>query len=124
LVAPSATRAVAATATHVDVSWIDTVDGESGFKIERSTNGVSFSQIGLAAADATTYADLTAAAATTYWYRVRAYDGSGDGLAGGIATVTTPASGSRPADSVVTPPPPKNKGQALKLQRKLLDLLA
>jgi hypothetical protein len=106
------------------VSWIDTVDGETGFKIERSTNGVNFAQIGLAPADATSYADLTAAAATAYWYRIRAYDGTGDGLAGSVASVTTPASAGPRPDAVVTTPPPKNKGQALKLQKKLLDLLA
>jgi hypothetical protein len=124
LAAPSATRAVAVSPTRVDVSWIDTVDGETGFKIERSTNGVSFAPIGQAAADASGYIDLTAAPSTPYWYRVRAYDAGGDGTAGSVASVTTPAASSPSSGDSVAAAPPKNKGQALKLQRKLLDMLA
>ena len=88
---PSAVRATAAAHDRVNLSWIDSAEDESGFKIERSTDGINFSQIGTAPADASGYSDTTAAAETQYWYRVRAYDNAGDSFSSSVATATTPA---------------------------------
>jgi regulation of enolase protein 1 (concanavalin A-like superfamily) len=92
--APSAARAAAISPTQVNVTWIDTVTNELSFKIERSTDGTAFSLLGTAPAGATTYSDTTVAAGTSYWYRVRASNASGDSYFSGPSKVTTP-----------TPPP-------------------
>ncbi|MEA2736192.1 MAG: hypothetical protein QOE14_2643 [Humisphaera sp.] len=90
LAPPSAFRATAAAYNLVNCRWIDNVVGEDGFKIERSTDGINFTQVGTAAAGATTWADTTVASNQQYWYRVRSYNATENSLTGGAATVTTP----------------------------------
>ena len=88
---PSAFKATAASPTLVELKWLDTVAGETGFKIERSTDGINFAQIGVAPAGATGYADATVVGNKQYWYRARSYNAAGDSRASSVATVTTPA---------------------------------
>jgi hypothetical protein len=59
--------------TTITLDWDDESSAESGYQIERSTDGVSYSLIHTTAANVQTYAD-TGLAAGTYYYRVRAYD--------------------------------------------------
>jgi hypothetical protein len=59
--------------TTITLDWDDESSAESGYQIERSTDGVSYSLIHTTAANVETYAD-TGLAAGTYYYRVRAYD--------------------------------------------------
>jgi hypothetical protein len=60
----------------VTVSWRPGSDNETGFQIERSTDGVHFTQIGTAPAGATTFVDTNpdgkGVPAGTYYYRVKA----------------------------------------------------
>lgn len=74
---PSALRATVVGPTQVNLTWIDTVSNESGFQIERSTDGLNFTTIGLAAANATTFTASLLLPATQYWFRVRAYNPGG-----------------------------------------------
>jgi hypothetical protein len=76
----------------VNLSWTDNSGNEAGFKIERSANGGSFSQIATASANATSYADLTVSGEVTYTYRVRASNAAGDSAYSNTATATPPAS--------------------------------
>ena len=62
----------------VVLHWFDAGDNETGFKIERSSNGIDFAQIAVLGADATNYVDNDAAEATRYYYRVRAFNGRGN----------------------------------------------
>jgi hypothetical protein len=59
------------------VAWRPGSDNESGFKVERSTDGVNFTQIGTTAAGATTFTDTNpdgnGVADGTYYYRVKAF---------------------------------------------------
>jgi hypothetical protein len=64
--------------SSVLISWHPGSDNESGFKIERSTDGINFTQIGTAPAGATTFTDTTGpnnqgVADGTYYYRVKAF---------------------------------------------------
>lgn len=54
----------------VTLGWTDNSNNEDDFIIERSTDGTSFSEIGRAAQNATTYSDATVQSNTTYFYRV------------------------------------------------------
>jgi hypothetical protein len=64
--------------SSVTIAWHPGSDNESGFKVERSTDGISFNQIGTAPAGATTFTDTTGpnnqgVAPGTYYYRVKAF---------------------------------------------------
>ncbi len=56
---------------------------EIGFRIDRSSNGSTYTPVGTALANATTYTDPTVPSPGTphtYWYRVTAYNAAGDSL--------------------------------------------
>ncbi len=60
------------------LSWTDNSNDETGFGVERSTDGVNFNQIATVAANVTAYKDKSLSRNTTYYYRVRALHPSGD----------------------------------------------
>ena len=95
--APSAASATALSSSEIRVTWIDTADNESGFRVERSTNGTSFTPIATLAAGAQSYSDTTVASGTQYWYRVYAFNAAGDSASSSIATATTPGSSALPS---------------------------
>jgi beta-glucanase (GH16 family) len=93
--APSTLGATTVSTSQIDLAWADNANDEDGFRVERSTDGSNFTQITTTAANATSYADTGLAASTTYFYRVLAFNGSGDSsysnttqatTAGGMAT--------------------------------------
>jgi regulation of enolase protein 1 (concanavalin A-like superfamily) len=96
--APSLLVATAAGTNQINLTWADNANNETGFKIERSTDGVTFTQIGTAAANATAYSDSTGLnAATKYYYQVRANNSVGDSGYSNIANATTTAAPTAPA---------------------------
>src|SRR5262249_13410143 len=74
--APTNLNATASAPDRIDLTWADQSTDETGFQIDRATNS-SFTA-GLATfnvnANVTSYADTGLAAATTYYYRVRAFN--------------------------------------------------
>ncbi len=89
--APTNLVAAPLSATQVQLNWTDKSVGESGFKIERSTNGTDFTQVGLAPGEATSFIDSTAAPGTAYTYRVRATTGATDSDPSNTYAVITPS---------------------------------
>src|SRR5439155_5600359 len=89
--APSALTASTVSTSQINLSWMDNSTNEDGFQIERSPDGVSFTQIGTAAANATSYSDTGLTAATTYTYQVRAYNTGGNSVYSNTASATTSA---------------------------------
>jgi hypothetical protein len=75
---PSGLSATVVSNSRVDLTWTDNSTNELGFKIERSTDGTTFSQIGTRGANMTSYSDTTVSRNRMYWYRVRAYNAAGD----------------------------------------------
>ncbi|MCK5063607.1 MAG: hypothetical protein KAR23_06775, partial [Candidatus Aenigmarchaeota archaeon] len=71
------------------LTWIDTTAIEDGFKIERSTDGSSYSQIGTVGVNAITYADDNLDDNTVYYYRVRSYKSSSNSDYSTVASTTT-----------------------------------
>ncbi|HEX3355651.1 MAG TPA: NPCBM/NEW2 domain-containing protein [Tepidisphaeraceae bacterium] len=92
--------AVAVADGSVALTWKDNATNETGYKIERSLDGVNFTPVTTAGANATSYSDPGAGltAGTMYWYRVRSTNASGDGAnsnvayAMALATTVTPPS--------------------------------
>ena len=72
LLAPSGLTATAASSSQINLSWADNSDNESGFKVERSTDGTTWTSVATTAANATSYSDTGLTASTTYQYRVKA----------------------------------------------------
>ncbi|MCR4396172.1 MAG: fibronectin type III domain-containing protein, partial [Candidatus Saccharicenans sp.] len=89
--APSGLQAVALSASSVRLTWVDNAYNEDGFLIERKTGSSgSWSQVGTAGQDTTTYTDSGLSELTTYYYRVRAYNNAGQSDYSNEAAVTTP----------------------------------
>lgn len=76
--APSGLSATAIDSGQIDLAWTDESADETGFKIQRSTDGVTFTDLDTAAAEAESYSDTTCAANTRYWYKVCATNAGGD----------------------------------------------
>ncbi|HSZ59475.1 MAG TPA: DUF4082 domain-containing protein, partial [Tepidisphaeraceae bacterium] len=89
--APSNLSAAAASSSQINLSWTDNSNNETGFLIERSTNGVTFTQIASLAANTTSYSDTGLAASTQYTYRVRATNSAGNSAYSNTASATTSA---------------------------------
>jgi transcriptional regulator CtsR len=90
--APSSLGATAVSSTQINLTWIDNSTNETGFKVERKTGaGGTYAQIATPGANATSYSDTTVSPSTTYYYRVRAYNGTGDSAYSNEANATTPA---------------------------------
>jgi uncharacterized delta-60 repeat protein len=89
---PAAPGTLAAYAVWTDstyLAWVD-VTGETGFKIQRSSDGGNvWSQIGSTGAHVTSYQDTGLQTASTYTYRVLATDAAGDSAFSNLATTTT-----------------------------------
>ncbi|MFN8007242.1 MAG: fibronectin type III domain-containing protein [Terriglobia bacterium] len=96
--APSGLSATAISSSQINLSWTDNSSNETGFKIERKTGvGGTYSQIATVAANTTTYPNTGLSASTTYYYRVRAYNGIGDSAYSNEANATTQAPPTPPA---------------------------
>jgi len=74
--------------TQIDLSWTDNNNSEGGFKIERG-NGSSFAEIGTVGPNVTTFIDTGLTPATTYQYRVRAFNSVDNSSYSNQISVTT-----------------------------------
>lgn len=90
--APSNLSALALSQTQIKLTWNDNSSDESGFKVERSPDGsTAWSQIGATVANTAVYTDTNLTCNTPYYYRVRAYNSSGDSTYSNTANATTSA---------------------------------
>src|SRR6184192_4309684 len=87
--APTNLTATAVSSSRINLSWTDNANNETGFKIERSTNGTTFTQVNQMGANVTALADSGLAASTTYYYRVRAFNSAGNSAYSNTASATT-----------------------------------
>lgn len=63
---------------YVYLTWTDNSNNEAGFNIERSTNGINFSKIGIVPQNQTYYYDWRVIANSIYYYKVRASNNYGN----------------------------------------------
>jgi acid phosphatase type 7 len=98
--APTALNATATSTTQINLQWTDNSTNEAGFRIERSPDGVTFTEIAVVGSNVTTYVSAGLTASTTYRYRVRAYNSDGNSAYTNIATTTTHA----PSPAPLAPP--------------------
>lgn len=102
--APTAlTAAVASGPLRVALAWQDNATNETGFVVERSTDGVTFARIGTVArrtgTGAVSFTDSAVTLGTTYHYRVSAENAAGASAVAGPVSVLV---GPPPAPSGLT----------------------
>ncbi len=90
--APSSLTASRVSSSQINLSWIDNASNESGFYIERaSTSSGPWTQVATVGANVTSYSNTGLSCGTTYYYRVRAYNGAGTSGYSNTAGATTTA---------------------------------
>jgi len=90
--APTNLSASGVSDTAIDLAWTDNASDETGYRVERSPSGQnSFNTIATLGVGAHSYGDTGLAAATTYDYRVAAFNDRGDsGFATASGTTNEP----------------------------------
>jgi hypothetical protein len=94
--------------SQTTVSWDDNSTAETGFKIERSSDGVTFFPLGTVSANVTTYIDASVTAGSTYWYRICAFNATSTSAYSNLASFSTeadkpptvPAEVAKPAETI------------------------
>lgn len=88
--APTNLIAQAASRSQVNLTWTDNSANETGFVIERSLNGSAFTTVTTVGVDVRNYSDTGRDASTFYYYRVRAFNATGDSGYSNTAKARTP----------------------------------
>ena len=88
-IAPDNLLATAVSSSQINLSWNDNSVDETGFDIERSPDGVSFTPLTPVGTDTTNFSDTELASLTTYYYRVSAYNSNGDSAYSNTSSATT-----------------------------------
>lgn len=78
-------------ASRVELFWLDAADNETGYRVERSTNGVDFVSLGVVATGSGSFVDTGVSSLTNYTYRVIAIGAGGDSTPSGTVALTPPA---------------------------------
>jgi subtilisin family serine protease len=90
---PSSLSAAAGSSSRINLTWSDSSYGEDGFKIERKMDiGGIYAQVATTAANTTTYSDTGLDKSTTYYYRIRSYNGGNHSDFSVEASATTSSS--------------------------------
>lgn len=91
-VSPTNLAASSASSTSIKLTWSDNTNRELGYKIERSTDGSTWSQIATTGASIATYTNTGLTSGKKYYYRVRAYNEYGNSSYTNTASATTGSS--------------------------------
>jgi hypothetical protein len=88
---PTTLTAIPTTATQINLGWADQSANEDGFRIERCTGAgcTDFVEIAATGPNVFVYPDPSVSAATSYTYRVRAFNSSGNSAFSNEATTIT-----------------------------------
>ena len=88
--APGGLKAAAVSKTQINLTWADSSSDETGFKVERSTDGVTYTQLTALAVNSTSYASTSLNGGKKYYYRVRSYNANGHSAYTAVVSATTP----------------------------------
>ncbi|MFA5104313.1 MAG: putative Ig domain-containing protein [Candidatus Margulisiibacteriota bacterium] len=88
-IAPGNLTAAGISSSEIDLSWTDNATNESGYRIARSSNGMTFTAIASPAANSTSYSNTGLSAHTRYYYKVCATNEAGDSAYSNIVSLET-----------------------------------
>ncbi|MFA5794465.1 MAG: fibronectin type III domain-containing protein [Candidatus Brocadiia bacterium] len=86
---PSSFTATALSYSQIRLAWQDTSTNETGFEIESSPDGATWSSLYLAPPNTTIYVNSSLTASTTYYYRIKAFNLSGNSNYSSSVSATT-----------------------------------
>lgn len=86
---PANLTAKGSSTSSIDLGWQDMSNNETGFEIERSSDGIDFTKISTVEANQTVYTDNELSSATKYYFRVRATGPAGSSEYTNVADATT-----------------------------------
>jgi hypothetical protein len=87
--APSNLTATTVSRRQINLAWSDNSGDETGFRIERSTDNVTFAEIATTGVNATSYANTGLRRNRRFYYRVRAFNASGNSPYSNTASAKT-----------------------------------
>jgi hypothetical protein len=91
-IAPASLTATTHSSSRIVLAWADQSSDEDGFKVERSDDGGNvWKEIAIRAANVKTFVVDGLTAATSYLFRVRAFNAAGDSAYSNVASATTQA---------------------------------
>jgi FtsP/CotA-like multicopper oxidase with cupredoxin domain len=88
--APSNLTATVDVAPQVSLAWLDNATDETGFLVQRSTDGVSFTDLTTLPANSMSYVDTAVTAGMTYTYQVAAFNLGGASAFSNTASAIIP----------------------------------
>jgi hypothetical protein len=97
--APTNLAATTQSSSSIALTWTDKSSDDTGFKVQRSQDGVNWSEVASLGSNVTSFTNTGLSAGTTYSYRVYAYNSVGNSAFSNTASATTTA------NSVDTTPP-------------------
>ena len=86
--APSNVVIAPVSGTQINLAWTDVI-GETGFKIERSTDNLNFTQVGTTLTGVTNFSDTSVSGSATFYYRIKATNSTGDSLPSSVVSSQT-----------------------------------
>ncbi len=87
--APTNLTATAVSSSRINLAWTDNATNETGFAIERSPDGTTFTALATVGANVASYANTGLTAGTRYYYRVRATSAAGPSAWSNVANAQT-----------------------------------
>jgi titin len=95
--APTNLTADASQGTQINLAWTENASTQTGYNIERSTDGINFFQIA-AVGNVTSYADTSIQSGIQYYYRIAATSPAGVSLYSNVATAMPPVPPATPSN--------------------------
>ena len=81
--------ATALSPTEIRLTWSDNSSDETGFRLERSVDGINWTEFAVTAGNTSSYIDSGLVASTVYQYRIRSYNSKGSSGYSNIGTAKT-----------------------------------
>ncbi len=88
--APTNLAVVSVSSTKINLAWQDHSSNETGFTVERSTDGKSFSAVATVNANVTTWSNTGLKLNKLYYFRVCAFNGAGSSAYSNVVSARTP----------------------------------
>jgi hypothetical protein len=101
---PGFVHARALSDEQVEITWFDMSTGESGFRIERSTDSLAFSPVATTGADTAYFLDQAVQPLTPYFYRIASFNDTAQSEWVYTEGVRTFATGEKPGQAIPTSP--------------------